>query len=569
MTEPRPYNQQRTFTGGPGKPLEAESPSSLIRSIVDAIPEPTIAIDVDCRVVFANQAARQLSGIDPALREVCCFQLSHHRDRPCDEYGEVCPLREVVSTKLPVCVTHTHYDAQGRELFVEVTASPVFDEGGEVVRIVESWRDVSEPKGVRRLLEIANHHTSMKGMLEEFVEALRKLTGCGAIAIRVLDGDGGITHHAQLGFSREFCESESPLSIHTHQCLCIQVITGEIDARVPCCSEGGSVRVNSTSRFFASLSEDQKGRYRNLCNEFGLESLALIPIRDGGQILGLIQLADCRKDTISSKTVETLERLAMHLGTAIQRVRAEEALRAAHDDLDVTVKRRTAELTRANEALQKEIAERTRLEKEILQISADEQQRIGQELHDGLGQELTGLNCLAKSLRKKLKAKHLPEARVADELAQSIPKTLEQIGMIIKGLMPLEIGAEDLVPALEVLMGNVMEQTGVSCRLSATEAIKIENEHAALQVYRIAQEAVTNAVRHGHPRHVLVTLAERNGEVMLRIRDDGTGIGMVDHQASGSGLRIMAYRARTIGGRLEIARDPDAGTVVTCVFPKD
>ena len=83
------------------------------------------------------------------------------------------------------------------------------------------------------------------------------------------------------------------------------------------------------------------------------------------------------------------------------------------------------------------------------------------------------------------------------------------------------------------------------------------------------QEAVTNAVRHGCPQHIVVLLAERNDEVVLQVRDDGTGIRAQDQPSSGSGLRIMAYRTRTIGGRLAIARGPDAGTVVTCVFPKE
>ena len=325
----------------------------------------------------------------------------------------------------------------------------------------------------------------------------------------------------------------------------------------------------STSRFLAALPQDKRGRYRHACNEAGFESLALIPIRDAGNILGLIQLADLREDAISARTVETLERAAMYLGTAIQRVRIEEALRAAHDDLEIVVQQRTAELARTNRTLKHEIAERTRLEKEILQISADEQQRIGQELHDGLGQELTGLNCLAKSLRRKLNAKRLPEARIADELSRGIPKTLEQVERIVKGLMPLEIGVEFLLPAIELLTSNIQEQTGVSCRFFATEYSNTDDEHTAIQIYRIVQEAATNAVRHGRPRHILVTLVEQDHEVTLQVRDDGKGIAAGNQRTSGSGLRIMAYRARTIGGRLDVDRDPQGGTVVTCKFSKE
>ncbi|NLE37147.1 MAG: GAF domain-containing protein [Pirellulaceae bacterium] len=561
--------QDGSSTGAAETKPAADDSSRLVRCVLDAIPEPTIAIGLDWRVLFANRAARTWSGVDPDSQFVCCYTLSHGRNRPCEEYGESCPLRDVIAAKAPACVAHTHFDAQGREVHVEVTAAPIFNAFGEVVQVVASWRDVSEPKGVRRLLEIANRHTNMAAMLEEFVDALRKLTGCGAIAIRVLDEHGGIAYHAQLGFSREFCDSEGSLSIHGHHCLCMKVITGEVGDLSECRTEGGSVCVGSTSRFLNSLSSRQRSQYRNVCNEFGFESLALIPIRDAGRILGLIQLADCRPDAVSNTTVETLERLALHLGTAIQRVRAEEALHAANERLEDKVQRRTAELARTNQALEQEIAERNRLEKQILEISSAEQQRIGQELHDGLGQELTGLNCLATLLRKRLEAAHSPEASAAAELARGIPRTLKQVERIVQGLMPLEIGADDLVPAIELLLSRMQEGTGVECRFRRAGSVRVEDDHSAVQIYRIAQEAVTNAVKHGGPRRVLVSLTERDADVLLEVRDDGLGIRDDVGSASGFGLRIMAYRARAVGGCLEINPGPEGGTVVTCSVPKE
>ena len=154
--------------------------------------------------------------------------------------------------------------------------------------------------------------------------------------------------------------------------------------------------------------------------------------------------------------------------------------------------------------------------------STQEQRRIGQELHDGLGQELTGLSYLAKILHQKLRAKSVSvkEAETAAELAEGIPRVLGQVQAIVKGLVPLEIGAEDLIPALQVLTANVEERTGISCRL--------ENSPDA------------------------------------QVRDNGVGIRPQARKASGSGLRIMRYRARVIGGALGIGPAPGGGTLVTC-----
>ncbi len=121
---------------------------AFLQTVIDAIPDVLLVIGTDLRIVFANRAAREMAGgIDPPVC-LSCHQLSHHRDQPCAGKDEPCPLRQVITTKAPMTVTHTHRDAEGKDFFVEVTAAPVLDESGEVSYVIEACRDVTERSAV-------------------------------------------------------------------------------------------------------------------------------------------------------------------------------------------------------------------------------------------------------------------------------------------------------------------------------------------------------------------------------------------------------------------------------------
>ncbi len=197
-----------------------------------------------------------------------------------------------------------------------------------------------------------------------------------------------------------------------------------------------------------------------------------------------------------------------------------------------------------------------------------EQQRIGQELHDELGQELTGLSYLAHGLLLDLEAQGSPHTETATEVARSIPKVLGQIQKIVRGLVPLEIGAEDLEIALDVLASNVAKLTGTACEFSSESCELIRDDDTAIQIYRIAQEAITNAVKHAQAMNIDVTLQAMGDEIRLEVRDDGIGIPSEAAAGAGCGLRSMRYRARAIGGQFSIEKQKCGGTVVACVFPQ-
>lgn len=189
----------------------------------------------------------------------------------------------------------------------------------------------------RRFLEIANRHSELMPLLKELVKEMKNLTKCQAVGIRLLDEAGNIPYAAYDGFSREFYESESALSVNRDHCMCINVLRGETDSRKSFYTPHGSFYTNGNTRFLATVSEKEKGETRNICRAAGYESVALVPIRSGTRILGLIHLADCEEDKVPLELVTRVEQVSAMLEVGIQRARAEEAAKDRERFLTVVV----------------------------------------------------------------------------------------------------------------------------------------------------------------------------------------------------------------------------------------
>jgi len=215
----------------------------------------------------------------------------------------------------------------------------------------------------------------------------------------------------------------------------------------------------------------------------------------------------------------------------------------------------------------RDITERKRLEREILEVSSREQQRIGQDLHDSLGQHLTGITFLVKVLERRLATKSAEEAKEASEIGRLVMQALAQTRNLARGLFPAELERNGLVAAIAELAENVEKTCKVRCSFKAQEGVSVEDNVLATHIFRIAQEAINNSVKHGKPQHIDVTLKPVDDHLELSVADDGTGF---ERQAKmdGLGLRIMHYRARRIGGTLEVTRPEKGGTRITCSFRK-
>jgi two-component system sensor kinase FixL len=211
--------------------------------------------------------------------------------------------------------------------------------------------------------------------------------------------------------------------------------------------------------------------------------------------------------------------------------------------------------------------EREALQREALAMTTREQRQIGQELHDGVGQELTGLGLMAQSLAQRL-PEEAGEQRIALRLVAGLDSVHQQVRELSRGLIPVHVECRGLAAALDDLATRTTEASGISVTFECPDWVELPDHETATQLFRIAQEAVTNAVRHGRPRRVLVTLLSEPDGLRLRIRDDGIGIPGVPDQCDGLGLRIMQYRAQQIGGVMHIGPSSGGGTVVSCTLPR-
>jgi PAS domain S-box-containing protein len=214
----------------------------------------------------------------------------------------------------------------------------------------------------------------------------------------------------------------------------------------------------------------------------------------------------------------------------------------------------------------RDISERKRLEKMILEISETERRRIGQDLHDGLGQHLTGVAFMGKVLADRLAETSAVDSAEAAKIVKLVIEAIKMTRELARGLLPMVSEAHGLMFALEHYASEVSELFHVACRLECDVPIVVHDKTLADHLHRLAQEAVTNAVKHGHAKSITIGLAAAKGGGVLTIRDDGRGFDVVPRSESGLGLRIMSYRAKMIGGSLSV-QSSLSGTVVRCSFP--
>jgi PAS domain S-box-containing protein len=217
-------------------------------------------------------------------------------------------------------------------------------------------------------------------------------------------------------------------------------------------------------------------------------------------------------------------------------------------------------------SIQRDVTARKRLEAELLEVSAREQRRIGQDLHDGLGQHLAGIELMSRVLAQKLAGSDHADAEQAARIGKHVREAIAQTRALARGLSPVALEAQGLMAALQELTASTGALFRVDCAFACDPPVLVEDNQVATQFYRIAQEAITNAVKHGRPRKVLVTLKQAPGQLELSVADDGAGLPAAAPEHAGMGLRIMNYRAGTIGAHLELRRRQPAGTLVVCTL---
>ncbi|HZE13777.1 MAG TPA: sensor histidine kinase [Chthoniobacterales bacterium] len=230
--------------------------------------------------------------------------------------------------------------------------------------------------------------------------------------------------------------------------------------------------------------------------------------------------------------------------------------------LDDRVRLRTADL-------QEEILQRTRLEKEMTEVTERERRRLGHDLHDSLCQHLTGVALTAQALQSKLNGQQSDDAIEAGKLVGLIEEGIDLTRSLARGLFSPDLERGGLAVALEGLAHNTQERAGISCEFHHNDEQHVTTYDTAVttQLYRIAQEAVANAAKHSRATRIVIELDRAADETRLNIFDDGVGFQPGDG-TDGLGLKMMRHGADLIGAKFSVAARPPAGTTVSCVLPK-
>ncbi len=246
-----------------------------------------------------------------------------------------------------------------------------------------------------------------------------------------------------------------------------------------------------------------------------------------------------------------------------ERKRVEEELAQLNLELEERVDERTQKLNSANRELRQEIVERRRLEAEIVAITERVQSRIGQDLHDDLGQQLSALGMLASAIERDLRRDLHPKAETVARLNTLIKGAIDTTRGLAKGLYPIELEKGGFIVALEELARVTQAFSGVECVVRGKATFPL-GESAAIHLYRIAQEAVNNALKHAAPRQIILDCTTVTGVPTLTITNDGLPFKKPRSRRHGLGLHILEYRAGLLGAEITISPGPDGGCKLTC-----
>ena len=214
----------------------------------------------------------------------------------------------------------------------------------------------------------------------------------------------------------------------------------------------------------------------------------------------------------------------------------------------------------------RDTTENRQLQKFIVDMNARQQRKIGQDLHDELGQLLTGIGFLIAGLKKDFE-EHNDSKEDLDKISELVEKSIAQTRILAEGLNPVTLELHGLITSLQRLAIHTEKLYNITCSFRSNAAIEEISDETAYQMYRIVQEAITNSVKHGNPTLISVTLHHNEHNLILQIIDNGKGIDPVKFREGGQGMQIMKYRTRMINGELTIDSTPSEGTTVTCIIP--
>ncbi len=481
------------------------------RTLAESSPDAIFIVNREGKIQYSNSAAAALWGRTPeSLLGVSQTALFGGRQ------DHIAAAERVFETGEPVRLDESLVFPSG-DRWVEARLVPVRAANGQVHSLIVIAVDISERKRTEALLKAQRDlalrlslTSDLTAALDALLEVAIRLEGVDCGGVYLTDPRTGALDLAAFKghLSQEFLNRAGHYAGNTDRAQL--VLKGEpaylMYSELPACN--------------GETPED-------------LRAIGVVPLCHEGVVVGCLNLASHTRDEIPARSRIVMEALAAQTAGAIARVRAE--------------------------------TDRHRLEQQILEISDREQARIGQELHDGLCQQLVSLAFDANALREQLAGRNLAEVEVASRIAEYLDQAITEARQLSRGLFPVRLETDGLASALEELARATEARHGVTCTAECDEHLPLPKRTTAVHLYRIAQEAVTNAIKHGRPKNIRIHLGTTAGQLSLEVHDDGSGIEATspDHH-HGMGLHIMDYRARSIGGILQLSRPAGGGTTVSC-----
>ena len=493
------------------------------RTLFDLVPVAVYSTDAEGVIREFNHRAAELWGREPDRKgEKFCgsFKLFHADGTPMRH--DECPMARVLHGEEldPRECEIIVENADGSRRNVSVSPRVLKDERGDIVGAINCLYDVTDRKRAEEALRQSQERFRLL------------IEGARDYAMFLLDPANIITFWS-AGAERVFGWTQDEAIGQTGA----MIFTREDRAH-------GKVEQEISTALNEGRAPDRRFHLRKDRSRFWADGVLMRLDDENGRLRGFAKVARDASD---------------------QR-RIEDEVAHARDEMEQRVVERTRELLAMNNELERTMAQRQQLERELLEISEREKRRIGEDLHDMVCQELTATALFLKSTAQRIARESAAAAKTLEESAQTVNRNVVVARELARGLQAVELTASGLRNALRDLAAQACQNSGMKCHFKVARGVHVPDDTVALHLYRIAQEAVTNAVKHSEAKNVLITLDRNRIHTCISVQDDGKGF-VVKRRGKGLGLHMMRYRANALGGELKIEPRRSGGTEITCVIP--
>jgi PAS domain S-box-containing protein len=411
------------------------------------------------------------------------------------------------------------------------------------VKMVEQKEIESRLQATNDLLNLFPKKSSRKEYLDAVVGLLRTWSQCRCVGIRILQEKGDIPYESYVGFSQDFWESENWLSVHSDHCICTRIVSGNPEPQdAPFLTPAGSFRCDNMVQFLATLSAQERLKFRCVCPQSGFHSVAVIPLRYAGKALGAIHLADERGGILPLQAAEVIEAMSILIGEAVHRFLLEDELRESENRLRY-------------------------LSSQLLTAQENERRRIARELHDSIGQSLAATKFILEKKLSQLDKGMVPSGITLEDVIPMIQNAIEESRRISMDLWPSVLDDLGILSAISWFC----RQFGIIYSSIAIEKQLDIEEHEIpvslkVVIYRVLQETLNNVAKHSQAHRVYISLWKQDGKIELMIEDNGIGFDL-ETSRKGLGLVSMKERVELSGGNLAMESDLKLGTTIRATWP--